>query len=143
MDDETTLAGEGPFLLPTVSFRPTPRDVVLEGPFELKNLQEAPRKISAAAPTRSRYAAWSDANDRAKGRNPRDQVINGRSVSSRNVLTYPPIAGSNERIFVLKNFKIDGAALRADHRKFLAEVAGWMASNQSWRVFLEAHASRT
>jgi outer membrane protein OmpA-like peptidoglycan-associated protein len=144
MNDESTLAGEGPFLLPAVSYRPAPSNLPgLEGPYELSTLQEAPQKTSATTPKRSIYAAWSDSNDRAKARNPRDQVIGGRIVSGRNVVTYPPIAGSNERIFVLKNFKIDGAALRPDHRKFLAEVASWMVPDPSWRVFLEAHASRT
>ena len=144
MSDETTLVSEGPFLLPRASVRPTHPDVpMLQGPFELPLLQETPRKTSAVAPTRSRYATWSDADDRAKARNPRDQVIGGRTLTGKNVLAYPPVAGRNERIFVLKNFKIDGAALRSDHRRFLADVAKWMASHQRWRVFIEAHASRT
>jgi outer membrane protein OmpA-like peptidoglycan-associated protein len=144
MNDETTLASEGPFLLQTSS-APMPRAYVPapEGPFELPVVPETPRKTAAVAPTRGRYASWSDADDRAKGRNPRDQLIGGRPSTQKNVLVYPPIAGRNERLFVLKNFKIDGAALRSDHRAFLADVAKWMGSGERWRIFIEAHASRT
>src|SRR5438445_8937656 len=116
--------------------------LVAEGPFVLPELGETARK-PATSPARSRYTTWSDADDRAKGRNPRDQVIAGRPVASTHVAVYPAPVARNQRVFVLQNFKIDGAALRSDHRAYLAEVASWMRQGGRWRVFVEAHASRT
>jgi hypothetical protein len=105
---------------------------------------EMARMTTAAKPARSRYAKWSDADDRARRRNPRDQVIAGHPRTEKNVLIYPPAAGRNERIFLLKNFKIDGASLRGDHRAYLADLANWMARGGGrWRVVVEARASRT
>jgi outer membrane protein OmpA-like peptidoglycan-associated protein len=110
----------------------------LEGLIELPEVGEISRAVTAA-----RYATWSDANDRARGRNPRNQLIAGRQRTEKNVHDYPPAAGRNERLFVLHNFKIDGAALRSDHRAYLADVSKWMAQGGNWRVSIEAHASRT
>ncbi len=144
MNDEITLVGEGPFLLPEPNTTaPHFEASALEGRFELPIPGETTRKATSAAPTRRHYTAWSDANDRAKGRNPRDQVIGGHPLREKNVLIYPPAAGRNEQLFVLQNFKIDGAALRSDHRAFLADLANWMARGGRWRIFVEAHASRT
>lgn len=145
MNNESTLVREGPFLLPeSNTSSPHPGAPALGERFELPRPGQALRKTTAAAaPTRRHYTAWSDADDRAKRRNPRDQVIGGHPLTEKNVLIYPPAAGRNERVFVLQNFKIDGAALRSDHRAYLVDLASWMARGRGWRVFAEAHASRT
>jgi hypothetical protein len=51
----------------------------------------------------------------------------------------------NQRIFLLHGFKVDGAALHADHKSYLQEIAKWMRGRPvpGWQVFVEAHASRT
>jgi outer membrane protein OmpA-like peptidoglycan-associated protein len=120
----------------------------LEGPFFLPNAPNTAAETEGLVSetdksTLQRYATWTDENDRARGRNPRNQVIAGRQRTEKNVHDYPPAAGRNERLFVLHNFKIDGAALRSDHRAYLADVAKWMSRGRSWRVAIEAHASRT
>jgi outer membrane protein OmpA-like peptidoglycan-associated protein len=112
-----------------------------EGPLELPVARETRHATKAATPARGSYSSWSDADDRAKARNPRDQITGGRPVPP--VLIYAPAAGRNERIFVLQDFKIDGAALRPGHRAYLADVVKWMAGGGKWRIVAEAHASRT
>jgi outer membrane protein OmpA-like peptidoglycan-associated protein len=119
----------------------------LEGPFVFPQSRDPVGRIDAEAaresrPTRTRYAAWSDADDRAKGRDPHDQLGLGRPVVESNVVVHPPPTGRIERAFLLRNFKIDGAALRDDHRAYLADVATWMKGRGHWRVFIEAHSSR-
>jgi hypothetical protein len=56
---------------------------------------------------------------------------------------FKPAGDRAQRRFVLQDFKIDGAALRSEHRAFLADIAREMASGRAWRVVAEAHASRT
>ena len=53
--------------------------------------------------------------------------------------------GRSRRIFLLHDFKIDGASLRPEHKQYLEELARWMRSGppRGWQVFAEAHASRT
>jgi outer membrane protein OmpA-like peptidoglycan-associated protein len=144
MNDETTVVGESPFVLPEPRGTALPPETSdLEGPFEVPVASETRSASTTATPSRRRYATWSDADDQAKRRNARDQVISGRPLTDKNVLVYAPPAGRNERIFVLQNFKIDGAALRGDHRAYLAVVASWMARGGKWRIFAEAHSSRT
>jgi outer membrane protein OmpA-like peptidoglycan-associated protein len=101
---------------------------------------------ASAAASRARYASWSDADDRRKGRNPRDQgAVAAGLQGATNVLEFPMPGGISRRIFLLQNFKIDGAALRPDHKQFLEGLAKWMRSGaaRGWQVFAEAHASRT
>jgi peptidoglycan hydrolase-like protein with peptidoglycan-binding domain len=101
---------------------------------------------SSAADSRARYANWSDADDRRKGRNPRDQgtVAAGPQGASK-VLEFPVPRDRSRRIFLLHNFKIDGASLQPEHKQYIEGLAKWMRSGPGggWQVFAEAHASRT
>ena len=130
----------------------------LEGPFLPPGVSEAEAASASGAPvavgksrsavtSRARFAGWSDADDRRKGRNPRDQ--NARAVAAEapsSVLEYPMPAADGRRVFLLQNFKIDGAALRPEHKKLLEVIASWASGQgptRSWQIFAEAHASRT
>ena len=104
--------------------------------------------------SRDFYARWSDNDDRRKGRRPRDQVLNGRAQVSGMVSNNTAARGFGGAVFLLFNFKIDGAALREEHRTYLSNLAQWMASYETgesakagatggWTAFIEAHASRT
>jgi hypothetical protein len=152
---------EGPFLFPD------PRADLfaapgfeLEGPFLPAGTTEAAEaapanaaqvavgKSASAVASRARFAGWSDADDRRKGRNPRDQdagVVAAEAPS--NVLEYPMPAADGRRVFLLQNFKIDGAALRPEHQTFLQTIAAWVkgqgaASRSSPRPTLRARARR-
>ena len=108
---------------------------------------------ASAAGSRARYANWSDADDRRKGRNPREQNIprDGKVVAAAGpqgeskVLDFPMPGDVSQRLFLLHNFKVDGAALRPEHKQYLEELAQWIRSRpeRGWQVFAEAHASRT
>ena len=100
----------------------------------------------SAAASRARYAKWSDADDRRKGRNPREQSIAAAGPEGASkVLEFPVPDGVSQRLFLLHNFKIDGAALRPEHKQYLEGLAQWMRSRplSDWQIFVEAHASRT
>ena len=102
-----------------------------------------------------KFAKWSDADDRRKGRNPRDQDVDGQLITTGLVLDDRDASDRGERGFLLANFKIDGARLRPEHRNFLDKIAQWMVRSRQlaaaeigtpsarWLVFAEAHASRT
>ncbi len=69
---------------------------------------------SSPATSHAVYANWSDADDRRKGRNPRDQVIGGQASTTGVVSDifgpgHPPSIPA-ERYTVLGNFKIEGEA---------------------------------
>ena len=101
---------------------------------------------SSAATSRARYAKWSDADDRRKGRNPREQSIAAAGPEGASkVLEFPLPDGVSQRLFLLHNFKVDGAALRPEHKQYLEGLAQWMRSRprSDWQIFVEAHASRT
>lgn len=137
----------GPFAIttPAVTPSPAPTSLVLEGegPFELL-IGEQARRAEQTPVARARYARWSDADDRDKRRQPRDAVGGVEAGIGTPVLVFPTPHERDERVFVLQNFKIDGAALRAEHRAYLDDIARWMGMRPGrWRVFAEAHASRT
>jgi outer membrane protein OmpA-like peptidoglycan-associated protein len=152
----------GPFLFPAARTRTRQPDTLdLEGPFELGEVAVKPARstpaiagaTASAAGSRARYANWSDADDRRKGRNPREQNIRrdpkvvaaaGPQGESK-VLEFPMPGDVSQRLFLLHNFKIDGAVLRPEHKQYLGELAQWMRSRpqRDWQVFAEAHASRT
>jgi phosphatidylserine/phosphatidylglycerophosphate/cardiolipin synthase-like enzyme/outer membrane protein OmpA-like peptidoglycan-associated protein len=144
MNGNTLLVGDGPFVRPEAA--PIGRSEFalpeVVGPFVLPEVAESARRPAQSA-DRNRYAQWSDADDRARGRNPREQLSADGASGAPPVLVYPALEGSAQRVFVLQNFKIDGAALQGVQRAFLAELATWMARGKRWRVFAEAHASRT
>ncbi len=62
------------------------------------------------------YADWTDSSDRRKVRNPRDQIVQGRPLTSGAAENPGPRPGQRalpfERRLLLANFKIDGASLR-------------------------------
>ena len=111
----------GPFLFPAGRSRTRQPDTVdLEGPFELGEEELArpsssrPAPLaggsSSAAASRARYAKWSDADDRRKGRKPREQTIVAASPEGASkVLEFPVPDGVSQRLFLLHNFKVDGA----------------------------------
>jgi outer membrane protein OmpA-like peptidoglycan-associated protein len=155
---------EGPFLVAaarTNAFQPETLD--LEGPFELGEVRVSPARSdlarrsstrqapiaggsASAAASRARYAKWSDADDRRKGRNPREQnIVAAGPEGAGKVLEFPLPDGVSQRLFLLHNFKVDGAALRPEHKQYLEGLAQWMRSRprSDWQIFVEAHASRT
>ncbi|MEX3856421.1 outer membrane protein OmpA-like peptidoglycan-associated protein [Paraburkholderia atlantica] len=101
-------------------------------------------KAVSAAASRARYASWTDADDRRKGRNPRDQATVSSGSPSGNVLEFRVPGDFSRRIFLLQNFKIDGAALRPEHKRYLEGLAKWMRAGPPRRdlVVAETQVSR-
>jgi outer membrane protein OmpA-like peptidoglycan-associated protein len=139
--ERATVNLDGPFVLGAEA-SPS-NEAALESAGEVPPAATPARTRSAEA-SRARFGRWSDADDRRAGRNPREQP--GASAATANyVFEYPLPGNEHRRIFLLYDFKIDGASLRADHRQFLQELAKWMRADptRKWQIFAEAHASRT